>query len=169
MTDARVASQPPVRRRRVTSTDVLTVILVVVLLGQSWLSGLLDSPAVQTWATIFVALCVQAMPFLVMGVAISAAITAFVPPSFFQRALPQRPAAAVPVAGLAGALLPGCECGSVPVAGGLIRRGVAPAAALAFLLSAPAINPVVWWRPLSRSRTIRRWCWRASSPRCWWP
>ncbi len=40
-------------------------------------------------------------------------------------------------------LLPGCECASVPVAGGLIARGVAPAAALAFLLSAPAINPIV--------------------------
>lgn len=97
----------------------------------------------QTWATIFVALCVQAVPFLVMGVTISAAITAFVPSSFFQRALPRHPVAAVPVAGLAGALLPGCECGSVPVAGGLVRRGVAPAAALAFLLSAPAINPIV--------------------------
>jgi hypothetical protein len=31
----------------------------------------------------------------------------------------------------------------VPVAGSLVRRGVAPSAALAFLLSAPAINPVV--------------------------
>jgi uncharacterized membrane protein YraQ (UPF0718 family) len=44
---------------------------------------------------------------------------------------------------MAGALLPGCECGSVPIAGALVRRGVTPAAALAFLLSAPAINPVV--------------------------
>jgi uncharacterized membrane protein YraQ (UPF0718 family) len=31
----------------------------------------------------------------------------------------------------------------VPVAGALIRRGVAPAAAFAFLLASPAINPVV--------------------------
>ncbi|MBI0383591.1 permease, partial [Streptomyces albiflaviniger] len=50
---------------------------------------------------------------------------------------------AVPVAGVAGAVLPGCECASVPVAGALVRRGVTPAAALAFLLSAPAINPIV--------------------------
>jgi hypothetical protein len=40
-------------------------------------------------------------------------------------------------------VLPGCECGSVPIAGSLIRRGVTPAAALAFLLAAPAINPIV--------------------------
>jgi uncharacterized membrane protein YraQ (UPF0718 family) len=31
----------------------------------------------------------------------------------------------------------------VPIASALVRRGVTPAAALAFLLSAPAINPVV--------------------------
>jgi uncharacterized membrane protein YraQ (UPF0718 family) len=40
-------------------------------------------------------------------------------------------------------VLPGCECASVPVASSLIGRGVAPAAAFTFLLSAPAINPVV--------------------------
>ena len=67
----------------------------------------------------------------------------FVPPSFFARALPKQPALAVPVAGVAGVVLPGCECGSVPVAGALVRRGVTPAAALAFLLAAPAINPIV--------------------------
>jgi uncharacterized membrane protein YraQ (UPF0718 family) len=44
---------------------------------------------------------------------------------------------------MAGVVLPGCECASVPVAGALVRRGVTPAAALAFLLSAPAINPIV--------------------------
>jgi len=76
-------------------------------------------------------------------VVISGAITAFVPPSVFTRLLPRNRALAVPVAGAAGLLLPGCECGSVPVAGGLMARGVTPAAAFAFLLSAPAINPIV--------------------------
>jgi uncharacterized membrane protein YraQ (UPF0718 family) len=83
------------------------------------------------------------MPFLVFGVAISAAISAFVPASFWTKALPKRPVVAVPVAGLAGAVLPGCECASVPVASGLMSRGVTPAAALAFLLASPAINPIV--------------------------
>ncbi|RBY87018.1 permease [Blastococcus sp. TF02A-26] len=102
-----------------------------------------SEPAVQAWSTVFVAVCLQALPFLVLGVLLSAAISTFVPASFFSRVLPRSPVAAVPVAGLAGAVLPGCECASVPVAGSLVRRGVTPAAALAFLLSAPAINPVV--------------------------
>jgi uncharacterized protein len=137
---------PPVeapRRRGITSTDVLTAVLLLVLLGRPLLVGLFDSPAMRTWATVFVAICVQALPFLVLGVLLSAAIAVFVPASVFTRVLPLHPAAAVPVAGAAGLVLPGCECSSVPVARGLIARGVTPAAALAFLLSAPAINPVV--------------------------
>jgi uncharacterized membrane protein YraQ (UPF0718 family) len=57
--------------------------------------------------------------------------------------VPANPTAAVPVAAVAGAALPGCECGSVPLAARLVDRGVRPAAALAFMLSSPAVNPVV--------------------------
>ena len=103
----------------------------------------MSAPVTPSWMTVFVAVVVQALPFLVIGVLLSAAIAVFVPASFFVRALPKRPALAVPAAGVAGVVLPGCECASVPVAGALVRRGVTPAAALAFLLSAPAINPIV--------------------------
>ncbi|MFD7707081.1 permease [Streptomyces sp. NPDC059786] len=103
----------------------------------------LATPAMSAWWTVFTAVVVQGVPFLLLGTLVSAAIGAFVPDRVISRLLPRNPALAVPVAGAAGAVLPGCECASVPVAGSLMRRGVAPAAALAFLLSAPAINPVV--------------------------
>lgn len=125
------------------SLEILAVGLLLLIVGQRWLVGLFDDPALQTGATIFVSIVVQALPFLVLGVVLSGAIAAFVPASFWKKALPKNPALAVPVAGAAGAVLPGCECASVPVANGLMARGVAPAAALAFLLSAPAINPIV--------------------------
>jgi uncharacterized protein len=125
------------------SLELLAIGLVLLIIGQRWLVGLFDDPALQTGATIFVSIIVQALPFLVLGVLLSGAIAAFVPASFWKKALPKNPALAVPVAGAAGAVLPGCECASVPVANGLMSRGVAPAAALAFLLSAPAINPIV--------------------------
>ena len=130
-------------RRRLSSTDVLAGVLLVALVGHPALASLTGSPAARAWATVFVAVCVQALPFLVLGVLVSAAISVFVPASALSRLLPANPVTAVPVAGLAGVLLPGCECSSVPVARGLIARGVPPPVALAFLLSAPAVNPVV--------------------------
>lgn len=112
---------------------------VVLFLSDGWL----EAPAVQAWRTVCLAVTVQALPFLLLGTALSGAISAFVPARVFSRVLPKRPALAVPVAGAAGVVLPGCECASVPVANSLIGRGVTPAAAFAFLLSAPAVNPVV--------------------------
>lgn len=128
---------------RVNSPLVLTLVLLAVLIVQEPLRQVLSAPVMQSWMTVFVAVVVQALPFLVLGVLLSAVLAVCVPASFFAWALPRRPAVAVPVAGVAGAVLPGCECASVPVAGAMVRRGVAPAAALTFLLSAPAINPVV--------------------------
>ncbi len=129
--------------RHLNSALLLTLLLVTAVMFQGPIRGALAAPVMQSWMTVFVAVMVQALPFLVLGVLLSAAIAVFVPPSFFARALPKRPVLAVPVASAAGAVLPGCECASVPVAGALVRRGVTPAAALAFLLSAPAINPIV--------------------------
>ncbi|MEU1948624.1 permease [Streptomyces sp. NPDC020125] len=116
--------------------------VVAIVLGPEISAGL-DSRAVAAWRTVFTAIVIQGVPFLLLGTLVSAAISAFVPAWVFTRVLPRNPALAVPVAGVAGAVLPGCECASVPVAGSLMRRGVTPAAALAFLLSAPAINPIV--------------------------
>ncbi|AXB47827.1 permease [Amycolatopsis albispora] len=131
------------RKPKITSIEVLCAVLLIAILAQGWLQQVLDVPALRTGSTVFVAVCVQALPFLVLGVLISGAIAAFVPARVLRRVLPKREGAAVGVAGLAGVALPGCECASVPVARRLMGQGVAPAAALTFLLAAPAVNPVV--------------------------
>jgi uncharacterized membrane protein YraQ (UPF0718 family) len=142
--DAPPAARPTGRRRLPEAgLTLVTALIVAAVLLRPALTGLLTHPAAANWATIFVAITIQAMPFLVLGVAVSAAIAAFVPPGLIARLLPRRPVLAVPAAAAAGAALPGCECGSVPVAARLVSIGVTPAAAFAFLLSAPAINPVV--------------------------
>jgi uncharacterized protein len=126
-----------------TAVELLVAVLIVLMLLRTRLDSVLSGARLQTWTTVFVSVLLQAVPFLVFGVVLSAVIAAFVPASFWARALPTNRALAVPVASVAGVILPGCECGSVPIAGSLIRRGVTPAAALAFLLAAPVINPVV--------------------------
>jgi hypothetical protein len=107
-------------------------------------NAVLDSAALSTVGTVFCGVFVQAVPFLVLGVAVSGLIAAFVSPERLARWLPRRPAVAVLAAGIGGVALPGCECGSVPLARRLFGEGGATgAAALTFMLAAPAINPVV--------------------------
>jgi uncharacterized protein len=139
---ATVAGSSGTRRLDV-GVAIVAAVVVAAALCRPLLQDLLDRPAIANWATVFVAITIQAMPFLVLGVAISAVVAAFVPSGLLPRLLPRRPALAVPAAAAAGAALPGCECGSVPVARRLVARGAPGPAAMAFLLSAPAINPVV--------------------------
>jgi uncharacterized membrane protein YraQ (UPF0718 family) len=122
---------------------VVALIIVVAIAAQLRVFEGVSTPAITTASTIFISIVVQALPFLMLGVLLSGAIIAFVPPTLWQRILPKNPALAVPVAGCAGLALPGCECASVPIGGALMKSGVKPAAALTFLLAAPAINPVV--------------------------
>lgn len=149
MTDQGTVADPhedqhaPPSRRRITSLEILCVLLVLALVGQGWLADRLDVPAIQTGATVFVAVCVQALPFLVLGVLISGAIAAFASADLLRKLLPRKAALAVPVAGVAGMALPNCECAAVPVARRLIQQQVPAAVAVTFLLAAPAINPIV--------------------------
>jgi uncharacterized membrane protein YraQ (UPF0718 family) len=102
--------EPP---ERVTVPAWLWLALAVVLAFylRRPLAGLLDGPALGTWTTIFVSISVQALPFLVLGVVLSGAISVLVPPGWLARTLPRRPLVAVPAAGLAGVALPGVSAG----------------------------------------------------------
>ena len=124
-------------------TELVAAGILLLLLGGRWLVPLLDNPSVATWGTIFVAIVIQSTPFLVVGVLLSAVISSLLSERLLSRVVPRNPVVGVPVAGLAGVALPGCECAAVPIAGSLMRRGVAPAVALTFLLAAPAVNPAV--------------------------
>ncbi len=138
-TAIRTTSEPRPSRGRA----LLVGSIVTFVAGLPTFFNRTDLPALENWGTIHLALVLQALPFLVLGVVVSAVLSTFVAPGAMARVVPRTTIVAVPVAALAAAALPGCECSSVPVAGRLVSRGVPPAAALTFLLAAPAINPIV--------------------------
>jgi uncharacterized membrane protein YraQ (UPF0718 family) len=123
--------------------ELLLVVLTAFAVAGGVVSAFIaQRPNLAVAATVFCGIFVQAVPFLVLGVVISGAVATFVTPDRLERWLPRRRTTSIVAAGVAGAALPGCECGSVPVARRLYD-GVTGAAALTFMLSAPAINPVV--------------------------
>ncbi|MEI5674982.1 MULTISPECIES: permease [unclassified Nocardioides] len=140
------AARPRDRMRRAGrdhQVELVAGALVALFVAGTWLAPALDGPRLATWSTVFLAIVVQSTPFLVLGVLLSAAISILLSERVLARVLPQRSVLAVPVAGVAGIGLPGCECAAVPITASLMRRGVAPAVALTFLLAAPAVNPAV--------------------------
>jgi uncharacterized membrane protein YraQ (UPF0718 family) len=97
----------------------------------------------QNLTIVFGSLIVEATPFILLGAFVSAAIEVFVPTSTFARLGTLPRSLQLPAAALAGVAFPVCECGSVPVARRLVRKGLAPSAAVTFMLAAPILNPVV--------------------------
>jgi uncharacterized protein len=97
----------------------------------------------QAALIVFGSLVVQATPFVLIGALASATIEVFVPPGTLERLAELPKPLQLPAAGLAGIAFPICECGSVPVARRLIRKGLMPSAAITFMLAAPVLNPVV--------------------------
>jgi hypothetical protein len=131
-------------RRRASTLTVVAILAVVV--GVPIALRMLDAsagPWLQTMLIVFGSLLIEAFPFVVLGAFVSASIEVLVPASIFTRiGLLPRPLQ-LPAAAAAGIAFPVCECGSVPVARRLARKGLAPSAAVTFMLAAPVVNPVV--------------------------
>ncbi|MEM6352171.1 MAG: permease [Cyanobacteria bacterium P01_D01_bin.14] len=99
----------------------------------------------QNALTLFLSLLVEAIPFLLIGVAFSSLLLFFVSEQRLIGILPKHPVFGALAGSLMGIFFPVCECGNVPVARRLIVQGAPSAVAIGFLLAAPTINPVVFW------------------------
>ncbi len=84
----------------------------------------------------------EATPFLLLGVVVSALVHVFVTEDALLRFVPKNPILSlVPAIGV-GMLMPVCECGNVAVARRFLAKGVPASACVTFLLAAPILNPV---------------------------
>ena len=94
------------------------------------------------WA-IFQGLLLEAIPFLLLGVAIAGLARWLVPQTAWIQRLPRNPLLAPITGALMGFALPACECGNVPVARRLLASGAPMGTAFGFLFAAPVLNPIV--------------------------
>jgi len=105
--------------------------------------GVGRGPAAQTFLLIFTSIVIEALPFILVGALASAAIAVYLPQGSFGWISRLPLSLQIPGAALGGFAFPVCECGTVPVGRRLIARGVEPGAAIAFMLAAPVLNPIV--------------------------
>ena len=115
--------------------------VLLMLIGR--LTGMGDSASLQTFAILFIAISVEALPFVLLGALVASAVEIYVSDRAFGRFTRLPSGLQMPAAALAGFAFPVCECGSVPVARRFMRRGVHPSAAVAFMMAAPIFNPIV--------------------------
>jgi len=97
---------------------------------------------VQDLLTLSTSVVVESLPFIVLGIALSILVQVWIPEHWLLRILPRNPWGRRAVISLFGMFLPVCECGNVPLARGLVRRGFTIPESMTFLVAAPILNPV---------------------------
>src|SRR5215210_7495845 len=104
--------------------------------------GLSLPSELQDFTTLSLSIVVEALPFVILGALVSVIVRLFAPTQRILRLLPKRLLLRRLSISLFGTFMPVCECGNVPVARGLVIRGLSVAESTTFLLAAPIINPV---------------------------
>lgn len=92
---------------------------------------------------ILFSILIEAFPFILLSVLLSALINNFISEDFLQRLIPKNKLRSVLLASCTGIFFPVCDCGMVPIVRRLIAKGVPLHFAITFMLAAPIINPVV--------------------------
>ena len=96
----------------------------------------------QDWVTLSLSVMIEALPFVMLGICIAIVVQVWLPAERLLTYLPQQPLLRRACLSLLGITLPVCECGNVPLARGLLAKGLTPSESLVFLLAAPILNPV---------------------------
>lgn len=84
----------------------------------------------------------QSLPFLLVGVLVSALVQHHLRVETVARWMPRRRLPAVLAGTLFGLIAPVCDCGAIPLGRRLMAKGVPTYAAVSFLVAAPVVNPV---------------------------
>jgi len=98
----------------------------------------------QSFKIMFISIILEAFPFILIGVIISALLQTFVPERVIQRFVPRNPILGVLYACIIGIIFPICECGMIPVMRRLIRKGMPLYIAVVFIVAGPILNPIVF-------------------------
>jgi len=96
-----------------------------------------------TFATVFLSLFIEAVPFLLMGTLASGLVEVFVDRDDLSRWLPRDPLRSALAGCCLGLFFPVCECGVVPLTRRLYSKGMPLPTGVAFILAAPVLNPIV--------------------------
>ena len=99
---------------------------------------------IEVFATRFLGIFIEAVPFLLLGSLTSGLIESFVKSDDIVRLMPRNRLGAALGGAFLGLAFPVCECGVVPVTRRLFSKGLPVSMGLAFLLAAPFMNPIVF-------------------------
>lgn len=118
---------------------LVIMIVLSVLLAQ-------HQKSTEKWgvfSSVFLGIFIEAVPFLLLGTIASGLVEVFVDKDKLKNFFPKSKFLAALYGSFLGLVFPVCECGVVPLARRLFKKGLPIPTGVAFLLATPVINPIV--------------------------
>ncbi|WP_459481604.1 permease [Clostridium saccharoperbutylacetonicum] len=91
---------------------------------------------------VFLSILIQGLPFILVGSFVSAIIQIYISKETFIKIFPKNIFLSCISAAFAGLLFPICDCGTIPVVKGFMKKKIPIGAGITFMLAAPIVNPI---------------------------
>ena len=128
------------------------LIIILYLASTNSLEPSSSHPKLNVFKMMFISIIIEAIPFILIGVLISAILQVFVTEKMIKRVIPKNPFLGILMASVLGIIFPICECGIVPAIHKLVKKGMPLYVATTFILVGPILNPIVFLSTLTAFR-----------------
>ena len=91
---------------------------------------------------LFLGILLEGIPFVLIGAFVSAIIQICLSDRFIFKLFPKNKLLSSIVAAFLGVVFPICDCGTIPIARGLLKKGLPISVGVTFMLAAPIVNPI---------------------------
>lgn len=91
---------------------------------------------------VFISILIQGFPFILIGSFVSSIIQICISKDAFIKIFSKNIFLSCIIAAFSGLLFPICDCGTIPIVKGLMKKKVPIAAGITFMLAAPIVNPI---------------------------
>lgn len=123
-----------------------TKIGALLLISALFMSGKMLSnwyTLIQSISTIFLSILIEAIPFVLCGAIISSVIQLLIPSGWIVKKISEKKYSSFLFALIAGFFMPICDCGTVPIVSGLLKKESPLPQTMTFWLASSAVNPIV--------------------------
>lgn len=95
------------------------------------------------FSIVFSSIVIEALPFILIGAVLASFMQVYISNNIFNKIISKNKLLGSIQAGIIGVFLPVCECATVPITKGLLKKKVPLNVAITYMLAAPIVNPLV--------------------------
>ena len=95
------------------------------------------------FSIVFSSIVIEALPFILIGAVLASFMQVYISNNIFNKIISKNKLLGSIQAGIIGVFLPVCECATVPITKGLLKKKVPLNVAITYMLAGPIVNPLV--------------------------